>query len=102
MQRSAFLLHIRPERVDDYVAAHAAVWPEMREAISAAGIHNFSIHLVGTMAFGYLESDDLEASWAALASTEVNDRWQTAMAELLEQRVGESGPGALREIFRLD
>ncbi len=102
MARSAFLLRIRPDRVDEYVAAHAAVWPEMREAISAAGIRNFSIHLAGTLAFGYLEADDLEASWAALGATEVNARWQTAMADLLEARVADDGPGALREIFRLD
>jgi L-rhamnose mutarotase len=42
-QRSAFVLHVRPERIDDYVQAHAEVWPEMLEALTAAGIRNYSI-----------------------------------------------------------
>ena len=102
MARAAFVLHIRPERVDDYVAAHADVWPEMRRAISDAGIRNYSIFLHGTRAFGYFEADDPDASLAQLGETEVNGRWQDAMAGLLEARVEDEGPGLLREIFRLD
>ena len=102
MARGAFVLRIKPERVNDYVAAHAAVWPEMRAAISDAGIRNYSIFLHENLAFGYLEADDLDASYAALAATEVNARWQDAMADLLERRVGEAGPASLPEIFRLD
>ncbi len=104
MARGAFVLRIKPERVADYVAAHAAVWPEMRAAISEAGIRNYSIflHEEDNLAFGYLEADDLDASFATLAATEVNARWQDAMADLLERRVADAGPTSLPEIFRLD
>ena len=102
MARGAFVLRIKPERVDDYVAAHAAVWPEMRAAISDAGIRNYSIFLYENLAFGYLEADDLDAAYAAIAATDVNRRWQDAMADLLEQRVDDAGPVSLPEIFRLD
>jgi L-rhamnose mutarotase len=102
MGRAAFVLRIRPDRVDDYVRAHADVWPELRKAITAAGIHNYSIFLHENLAFGYLESDDLDAAWEYLAAQDVNTRWQEAMAELLEARVAEAGPTLLPEIFRLD
>jgi len=102
MARAAFVLKIRPERVADYVAAHQTVWPEMREAISASGIRNYTIFIRGSEAIGYLESDDLEAAWASLARHEANSRWQTAMTDYLEQRVPDEGPTMLEEIFRLD
>ena len=37
-----------------------------------------------------------------MSRQEVNDRWQDAMAELLEERVPGEGPPPLEEIFRLD
>lgn len=101
-QRSAFVLHVRPDRIDEYVDAHRAVWPEMLEALRAAGIRNYSIFRSGTSVFGYFESDDLEAAGRHMAQTEVNTRWQDAMAELLEQRVDDGVPAPLQEIFRLD
>jgi L-rhamnose mutarotase len=101
-QRSAFVLHVRPDRLDEYVEAHRAVWPEMLAAIRGAGIRNYTIYRDGTRMFGYFEADDLEAAGRYLAGQEVVSRWQDAMAELLEERVPESGPPALEEVFRLD
>lgn len=101
-QRSAFVLKIRPEKIDDYVEAHRNVWPEMLDALRRAGIRNYSIFRHGHEVFGYFESDDLEAAGAYMAAQEVNARWQDAMADLLEERVPDEGPGALEEVFRLD
>lgn len=102
MARGAFVLDIRPDRVDEYVAAHAEVWPEMRQAISDAGIRNYSIFLDDTRAFGYFEADDVDAALARLGEADVSDRWQDAMAALLEARVTTEGLRLLPEIFRLD
>ena len=101
-ERSAFVLHIRPDKVDAYVEAHRNVWPEMLDALRAAGVRNYSIFQTGNLAFGYFESDDLERAASYLAAQEVSARWQKAMAELLEQRVPDAGPPPLEEIFRLD
>jgi L-rhamnose mutarotase len=51
--------------------------------------------------FGYFESDDLAAAADYLGRQEVCARWQDAMAGLLEERVPDSGPPPLEEIFRL-
>ncbi len=101
-QRSAFILQVRPERIEDYVHAHRHVWPEMLDALRGAGIRNYTIFRHGNQMFGYFESDDLEAAARYLAEQEVSERWQDAMAELLEQRVPDSGPPPLEEVFRLD
>ena len=101
-QRSAFVLRLKPDRIDDYVEAHRAVWPDMLQALTDAGIRNFSIFRDGTQVFGYFEADDLERAGAYMATQEVSSRWQDAMAELLEERVPDAEPPPLEEIFRLD
>lgn len=101
-QRSAFVLRVKPDRVAEYVETHRRVWPEMLEALRAAGIRNYTIFRSGNEMFGYFETDDLQAAQAYLARQEVSTRWQDAMAELLEERVPDSGPPSLEEIFRLD
>lgn len=79
-QRVCFTLSIRPEHVAEYRARHAAVWPEMREALSEAGWHNYSLFLTddGTL-IGYLECDDFDAARQRMAEREVNARWQAEM-----------------------
>ena len=102
MMRSAFVLRVRPDKVDEYVEAHRHVWPELLAALRGAGIRNYTIYRHGNEMFGYFESDDLDAAAASMAAHEVNARWQDAMAELLEERVPDGGPAALEEVFRLD
>jgi L-rhamnose mutarotase len=101
-QRTAFVLRVKPDRIDDYVEAHRNVWPEMRAALSDAGIRNYTIFRHGNEMFGYFEADDLAAAGAHMASQEVNTRWQDAMAELLDERVPDEGPPPLEEVFRLE
>jgi L-rhamnose mutarotase len=101
-QRSAFVLRVRPDKIDDYVAEHRAAWPEMLEALRAAGIRNYSIFRAGNQVFGYFEADDLAAAARYLDGQDVSRRWQDHMAGLLEERVPDAGPPPLAEIFRLD
>jgi L-rhamnose mutarotase len=101
-QRSAFVLRVRPDKVEEYVEAHSAVWPEMLDALRAAGIHNYSIFRADNEVFGYFEADDLDAAGRYLDAQDVSRRWQDHMAGLLEKRVPEAGPPPLEEIFRLD
>jgi L-rhamnose mutarotase len=101
-QRAAFVLRVRPDRIDDYVEAHRAVWPDLLDALRNAGIRNYTIFRHGDEMFGYFESDDLQAAAAYMAAQPVNTRWQDEMAGLLEERVADTGPSTLEEIFRLD
>lgn len=101
-ERSAFVLRVRPDKIEEYIHAHREVWPEMLEALRGAGIHNYTIFRDGNQMFGYFEADDLAAAERHLAQQEVYARWQDSMAELLVERVPDGGPPALEEIFRLD
>jgi L-rhamnose mutarotase len=101
-QRSAFVLHVRPERIDDYLVAHRNVWPEMLDALRNSGIRNYTIFRAGADVFGYFEADDLQGAAAYLAREPVSARWQDAMADLLEARVPDAGPPPLEEIFRME
>jgi L-rhamnose mutarotase len=101
-ERSAFVLHVRPDKVDEYVEVHRNVWPEMLDALHSAGIRNYTIYRHGNEVFGYFEADDVDAAAAFMEAQDVNARWQDAMAGLLEERVPDAGPASLEEVFRLD
>jgi L-rhamnose mutarotase len=101
-QRTAFVLTVRPEKLEEYLDAHREVWPEMLAALRGAGIRNYTIFRDGNRMFGYFEADDLAAAGEYLSRQEASTRWQDAMAELLEERVPDGGPPALAEVFRLD
>jgi L-rhamnose mutarotase len=101
-QRTGFVLHVRPDRIEEYVEAHRHVWPEMLDALRGAGIRNYTIFRAGETVFGYFEADDLQAADRFLAAQDVSTRWQDAMADLLQERVPDGGPVPLEQIFRLD
>ena len=105
MQRVCFQLQVRPDRIDEYTARHAAVWPEMLEALAATGWHNYSLFLRDDgLLIGYVEADDLEAAQKAMAATEVNARWQAEMTEFftgIDGRPPDESFLLLPEIFHL-
>jgi L-rhamnose mutarotase len=82
-RRCCFLLHVRPEKLAEYVEAHQHVWEEMREALSAAGWRNYSLVLrpEDGMVVGYFESEDTDAAQRAIEQAAISPRWEAAMAE---------------------
>ena len=105
MQRVCFQLQVRPDRIDEYVARHQAVWPEMQEALRSTGWRNYSLFLRGDgLLIGYVEADDLAAAQAAMAATDVNARWQAEMAPFFVDLEGRPDEGflLLEEVFHLD
>ena len=82
MRRVCFQLQVKPDHIEQYRTAHAAVWPDMLEALKATGWNNYSIFLrPDGLIIGYFETDDLQANLDGMAATEVNARWQAAMAD---------------------
>jgi L-rhamnose mutarotase len=104
MERVGFTMRLLPGQEAEYRRRHAAVWPEMLDALKAAGARDYSIFLHGIDLFAYLEVDDFAAFRTAMAATEVNDRWQAGMAELIDPLI-DPATGfhrRLEEIFHLD
>lgn len=107
MKRIGFILKVKQHLMDDYKAHHRAVWPEMLQALSAAGWHNYSLFMRDDgLLFGYFETpESLQAAQAAMADTEVNGRWQDKMSPYFEISEG-AHPDQLfvelEEVFHLD
>ena len=106
MQRVCFQLQVKPDRIEEYERRHAAVWPEMLQALHETGWHNYSLFLrPDGLLIGYLETPSLEEARAGMARREVNDRWQAEMADLFEDLEGvapDVGFLQLEEIFHLE
>lgn len=106
MQRVCFQLQVKPERIEEYKARHAQVWPEMLRALAAHGWHNYSLFLrADGLLIGYLETPSLEEAQAGMAGTHVNARWQAEMAEFFVE-LGDARPDTgfvqLEEVFHLE
>jgi L-rhamnose mutarotase len=86
VHRVAFLLKVKPDRLDEYKQIHRDVWPEMQRALSEAGWHNYSLFMrEDGLLFGYFETPhDFETARALMAEKEVNERWQSMMAPYFE------------------
>ena len=105
MKRVCFVLRVRPERLEEYKARHRDVWPEMREALSRSGWHNYSLFLQPDgLLIGYLETPDFERALSLMAVEDVNARWQAEMKPFFAGLDGRPDEGMRRieEIFHLE
>jgi L-rhamnose mutarotase len=103
VERVCFLLQVRPERLEEYRARHRDVWPDMLDALRAAGRRNYSLFLRDDgLLVGYLETGDFVAAQEAMTQTDVNDRWQRDMAPFFGgDRADAGGFERLEEVFHL-
>ncbi|MFJ4761166.1 MULTISPECIES: L-rhamnose mutarotase [Kocuria] len=98
--RQCFLLHVRPERLAEYVEVHQHVWPEMLDALRQTGWRNYSLFLreEDGLVIGYFEAEDVAATRARMEAHPVNARWQAEMAPFF---VAGSGSETLTQYFHL-
>ena len=104
MPRVCFELRVRPELLDEHVARHRAVWPEMLAEIAAAGRRNYSLFLAdGGRLVGYYEVDDDAAAQAYLAASPIAAKWEAEMARFFDDLKGRPDQTAtpLTELFHL-
>ncbi|PKQ25331.1 MAG: L-rhamnose mutarotase [Actinobacteria bacterium HGW-Actinobacteria-4] len=106
MQRVCFTLRVKPELIDEYVARHEQVWPEMLAAIADSGRRNYSLFLAEDgLLVGYYETDDDDASRRALAEDPRTEQWEREAAQYFEELPGKRPDQAatqLREVFNLE
>ncbi|MEV0265692.1 L-rhamnose mutarotase [Streptomyces sp. NPDC050617] len=92
--RIALHTTVRPERIEEYEAAHRDVPAELVAAIRAAGAASWTIWRSGTDLFHLIECPDYPRMLAELEKLPVNVAWQTRMGELLESAHDYSPDGA--------
>ena len=104
MIRKAFVMSVHPGHEAEYERRHRPIWPELEAVLKAHGVHNYSIflHPETRQLFAYVEIED-EARWAAIAQSEVCQRWWKHMASLMPGHP-DHRPIAhnLREVFHID
>jgi L-rhamnose mutarotase len=106
VERVCFRLQVKSDRLEEYAARHAAVWPEMLEALAGTGWHNYSLFLgEDGLLVGYVETPSLADAVAGMEATEVNARWQAEMAGFFVDLGGarpDTGFTRLTEVFHLE
>ncbi|MDE0783932.1 MAG: L-rhamnose mutarotase [Planktomarina sp.] len=78
MHRYAKAVRIKPEMIAEYKRLHTKVWHDVTDALSQAGISNYSIFVVDDLAFEYLEysGEDFENDMGIFSSHPEIIRWE--------------------------
>lgn len=104
MIRKAFVMRVHAGHEAEYARRHGPIWAELEAVLKAHGVHNYSIflHPETRQLFGYVEIED-EARWAAIAQTEVCQRWWRHMSEIMPANPDNSPVSReLKEVFHLE
>ncbi|MDD2462323.1 MAG: L-rhamnose mutarotase [Kiritimatiellia bacterium] len=103
MHRHAFKMTLKPGVLAEYKRRHDEIWPELSQALSAAGISDYSIFLDEeslTLFAVQKLSETNTAAW--LPQTEIMQKWWAYMAPLMEVNPDNSPVCTeLPEIFHL-
>ncbi|MAU94274.1 MAG: L-rhamnose 1-epimerase [Fulvimarina sp.] len=69
-----------PDKRQEYIDLHAAVWPEVEATITDTGIRNFTIFVTGDVIVGYFEytGEDYDLDQRRMAADEATQRWWAA------------------------
>ena len=96
-ERHALIVGVRPERREEYLALHRAVWPQVEATLTASHVTNYSIFLTGDTLFAYYEytGDDHAADMARIAEDRVTREWWTHTDPCQVRIAPEREPGAL-------
>ena len=110
MKRYCQTLDLRndPQLIDQYVAAHAHVWPEIQAGIREVGILDMQIYRLGNRLFMIMDTADdfdFEADNARLATLPRQAEWEAYVARF--QGCDPSAPSTakwqlMERIFKLE
>jgi len=104
MKRAAFKMHLKRGCEDEYKRRHDVLWPEMEEALRAAGVSDYAIYLdesTGTLFAVQKLSPDNTAP--KLPELPIVRKWWDYMADIMEVDADNSPVVTeLREVFYLE
>lgn len=107
MRRFGQVIGVEPARYQEYVTAHADVWPAVLARISDCNIRNYSIYTFGDQLFAYFEyvGDDFETDMRRMADDPETQRWWAfvkPMQRPLDGRADGEWWATMTEVFHLD
>lgn len=97
-------MSIHPGQQAEYARRHQPIWRELEETLLAHGVRTYSIYLDPATddLFAYAELES-EERWAAVAATDVCQRWWRYMRDLMPSNADASPVSAeLHEVFHIE
>jgi L-rhamnose mutarotase len=101
------MIRVKLEKLEEYKAYHANVWPEILEMISECNIRNYSIFHKDGFLFAYFEyvGNDFDADMAKMASDPKTQEWWDIMMPM-QRPLGTREEGEwwanMEEVFHTD
>jgi L-rhamnose mutarotase len=93
----AFVLYLKPGKEAEYQRRHDEIWPELREALHAAGILDYKIFLEPqTGQLFAVQKRRVDHTAAELPQLPIMRKWWDYMADLME--VNHDNSPVLREL----
>jgi L-rhamnose mutarotase len=84
MEKYAWKARIVDGALEEYIRRHDAIWDEMKDVLSRAGIVNYTIWNVGNELFGYYEcTKGIEYATRVQRESPVVDKWNEYMKDIL-------------------
>ncbi len=107
MERHGSVIGIKPEKLEEYKAYHANVWPEVLGMIKKCNIRNYSIYHKDGYLFSYFEyvGDDFKADMDKMAADPKTQEWWKVvgpMQQPLETRAEGEWWAEMEEVFHVD
>lgn len=92
MERLCFAMELKPGQELEYDRRHDTIWPEMRDAVSAAGFTNYGLFRRGSLVIGYAECvPDVETVLAKIGASHVNTEWSESFGEIIQSMTDDNG-----------
>ncbi len=103
-ERGMFVLVVHPERIAEYEARHADVWPDMVAALAQSGFRNYTGFRKDSQVAYYGEfHPDMAGALATIGATDVNRRWGKSFGGIITSISDREGRlFTAREVFHLD
>ena len=103
MIRKAFRMYVNPDAHAEYERRHQPIWEELETTLKEHGVLSYSIFLEpeSNQLFAYAEIES-EERWAAIAETDVCQRWWAQMSDVMPSSVDHSPISTdLKEVFHI-
>jgi L-rhamnose mutarotase len=107
MHRYGQLIRVKLDKLEEYKAYHANVWPEILAMIHECNIHNYSIYYKDGYLFAYFEyvGNDFAADMAKMAADPKTQEWWAVMMPMqdpLPTRAEGEWWATMEEVFHTD
>jgi L-rhamnose mutarotase len=109
MQRMGMVIGIAADRIAEYKALHAAVWPQVLKMLRQAKVRNYTIFLrePENLLFGYWEYHgvDFDADMKVIAADPETQRWWALCGPCqlpLESRAAGEHWAMMKPVFHMD